>query len=221
MWPKTYRRHERGNRSYIRHDRFFTLLGFFVILATFIAKEVVVEHLKELSATVSSAQSSYYPRVDQIFDTSYHTLWPANANTVRQEAKNTVENCRKTQALLAAGRELAGVLPSYKDFSKRADAIDGKCNWIVIQAEMFEHATVGESMEKTETELENLGQQSNLVARECEDLRDEITDQATALHEKRESRLKIARWSAYIFFALGSILALYGQLSGKPPEKPI
>ena len=81
---------------YIRHDRFFTLLGFFVILATFIAKEVVVEHLKELSATVSSAQSSYYPRVDQIFDTSYHTLWPANANTVRQEAKNTVENCRKT-----------------------------------------------------------------------------------------------------------------------------
>lgn len=57
-------RAEKPKAFYVRHNFFFTLLGSFLILTTFVAKDVLNENLKDLASTISEATDTFVLRRD-------------------------------------------------------------------------------------------------------------------------------------------------------------
>jgi len=205
-----------GKTFYIRHDRFFTLLGSFLIFATFITKEAIGENLKDLVSRMDTAENLFVIREDLAFSLNNAKPWSPllNGENPTNEQKMDASNLSQlqTEPLLEIARQLAKSLPDEKTFSDRADEIESDLS----DLPRLKAPPPGSPPQKDyDTAVNNLYNASNDVFTRASGLRHEVFEQAKQLKQKREIRYGIAKWSSYFLFALGWGLTFYGQLSGK------
>jgi hypothetical protein len=203
---------------YVRHDRFFTLLGSFIIFLTFIVKEGIGENLKNLASSIGSAENMFSLRQETANRlSSVKSLPPPWSQTepTREERKGFIDLWnRQSDAIVRISLDLAALLPDKADFQKRGATINGT----VSRTDMAIDSAKGTpEAPKTKAQIDDsvkaIFKQTNDNFSEANLLGQDILDEANNLKEKREGLYKIAKWASYILFTVGWSLTFYGQLS--------
>jgi hypothetical protein len=200
--PKTF---------YLRHDRFFTLLGTFLIFATFIAKETISDNLKDLASSLEAAQNVFVLRHDELFKKNTQDN-SGKLDTAFQRKKDIEYECNETLDLVEISGDLAEHVTDKEKFKSRTEAIRKEA-W-AVKNDLDEI----DSRQGLSADLIKVSKRSAKAHRLAGQVQREIDEQATALREKRQMRYAIAKWASYFLFAVGWCLTFYGQLSGKKPE---
>ena len=209
---------------YIRHDRFFTLLGTLILFFTFVAKEGFAEKLKDSVSSMASAEQLAILRRDIAFGQTNGKPLPnpqPGREPTRQESLDNIEVWELEARSLA---ELAGYqamsLPDSGDLVKRArkqlihfEEIDKRCRKVNLPT----NASYKETY--FEPEISKLYNEAMNAYSLASDFRDEVSLAARKLREERERNYNIWKWASYFLFTLGVALTFYGQLSGKPATK--
>jgi hypothetical protein len=208
-------------RQVRRRDRFLTLLGSVIIFVTFIVKEGISESLKDLVSSIDTAENFFVLREDIAFRSSKRPLPTTSPDTgpTPDQMKEYIEIWdTDSQGLLPICLDLAKSLPDEGKFKARADKISGELwqtgNGIVNV----------KALSKTQKQLYDATKGfydrslKNYAAANM--LRVDVLKEANDLKEKREAYYKRAKWASYILFAIGWLLAFYGQLSGKGETPP-
>ena len=208
---------------YGRHNLFFTLLGSFLILATFVAKDIINENLKDFISTISSATNTFILRQDTaLLPNNRPTVMTAQSSGTQEELANYIlTRDQQTESLIVITSDLAKVL----DKSERNEA-DDRAKGLVAGITQIESdlakAKGSQAFPRTQAELDsdtrNLVHQSNKANHAAFDFMFDVIKAADRLKEKRESSYRLGVRLSYGLFVLGWALTFYGQLSGKKPE---
>jgi hypothetical protein len=214
-----------GTTFYIRHDRFFTLLGSVIIFVTFVAKEGVAEKLKDSVSSMEAAESLSILRRDIAFGQTNGKPLPnpqPGRDPTRQESLDDIEVWKLEGQSLA---ELAGYqamsLPDSEDLVKRARGLLGRFDEIERRYRKLNFPSKPPYKETYfEGDIGQLYKDAMNAYSLASDFRDEVFLKARKLKDERGLNYTIWRRASYFLFALGWALTFYGQLSGKPAGKP-
>jgi hypothetical protein len=209
----------------IAHDKVFTLLGSIIIFATFVAKEGIGESYKDLVSGIDSATQLYSIRLDSAFGINGGRSLPeTNPETgpTRQEEKRYIDYWNnQSEAIVDVGLELATSLSHEQEEAFKT--VGGN-----IRGEVWQISTdafnVRGSSAAPHTEAEMNASMKALYDRSWKNfgvankMRLDVMSAAKEIKDRRQKRYNTAKWASYILFTLGTLLTIYGQISGDPPR---
>ncbi len=217
-------RAEKPKTFYVRHNLFFTLLGSFLILTTFVAKDVLNENLKDLASTISKATDTFVLRRDTALSLNITTpglMTSASPGTQEELTSYLLIHDRQSKAIIGITLDLAKFL----DKSQREDAetkgnrfLEGIAQLEVDLENVKGSSKTSRTPAEVDSETRNLVHQSNMANTSAYDLMTTVIKEAETLKEDRESSYRIGVRVSYFLFVIGWALTFYGQLSGKQAE---
>jgi hypothetical protein len=118
--PKVEQAASERKAFYIRHDRFFTLLGSLIIFVTFVVKEGISDNLKDLVSSIQTAENMFSLRQETAYrlnnDKSLPPPWSQTEPT-RDEKKGFIDLWdRQSEAIVRISLDLAAALPNKRHF---------------------------------------------------------------------------------------------------------
>ena len=215
-------RAEKPKTFYVRHNLFFTLLGSFLILTTFVAKDVLNENLKDLASTISKATDTFVLRRDTALSLNITTpglMTSASPGTQEELTSYILIHDRQSKAIIGITLDLAKFL----DKSQREDAetkgnrfLEGIAQLEVDLENVKGSSKTSRTPAEVDSETRNLVHQSNMANTSAYDLMTTVIKEAETLKEDRESSYRIGVRVSYFLFVIGWALTFYGQLSRLP-----
>jgi len=218
----------RPDTFYLRHDRFFTLLGTVIIFFTFIAKEGFSDKLKDSVSSMEAAESLAILRRDIAFGQTNSKPLPnpqPGRNPTRQESLGDIEVWKLEGQSLA---ELAGyqamslpdsdtLVRQAKELLSRFEVIDSTYRKVNVPVKPPHSET------HVEWPIQQLYDDAMKAYDNASDFRDQVSITARTLRRERERNYTIWKWASYFLFTLGWLLTFYGQLSDKKGDgiKPL
>jgi len=203
-----------------RHRRLLPLVGAIVIFATFIIKEGVRDHLKELAETVDSAQSIFLIRKDNI--RTVHML--RSMQSLQRLSKppisfiETLEQdlLNDEQDIFEHGDINYSVIRKLPDNSKLYEE-----NRRILKAtEEINMDRGGDSDRQYQERLKNAAAKSFALSDMASNLTTKVISAASERAESAKRWYDRFTWTSYVFYTIGWSLAFLGKAVGVEGLEP-
>jgi hypothetical protein len=223
--PKIEQAASKPRTLHIRHDRFFTLLGSFIVFATFVVKEGISENFKDLVSSIQTEENMFSVRQETAYRLSNGKSLPppwSQTEPTRDEKRGFIDLWdRQSEAIVRISLDLATMLPDKNKFQIQADQINNELSEIDTGVDSLTAAPAAQQEEtQIDASMKVFFKRSNSIFSDANLLAQDILDEANKLKEKREARYSTAKWLSYALFTFGWGLTFYGQISDKGAPSP-
>jgi hypothetical protein len=212
-----------------RHDRWLVILGGFLLITTFVVKEIVRENMKELKDSLAGAEQTFRVRAEfgslhrelQVINSrlgsaqtspSEPVKIPDNDTRVREELEKLKERTRRIEEYMGTIDDLVQKMVLDTDDRKDYDKLQAQERLVVDSLQNIQNGT-GVAEVKLPMIANGLND-ADKVEKQLSEVMVDVLPVARAEEESRERRYQYVSWVSYGLFLIGSVFSLIGRIVG-------
>jgi hypothetical protein len=214
-------------KTFVRqHDRSLVIIAGFIVVGTFILKEIVREDLKDLKASLSEAESTFRTRGEfillrkQVKNLAENVFsMPHKAGIAKEPAPTVMDEIVR---LRDEGEAVSEEMDNISDIVEKLSLnSEERKNYEERKGEAAKASHAWEEILKSEIVPEEKRKRAVKTLAEAQNVEEgllnatpEVIEKAREQETRKELTYAIVTWSSFVLFLIGSVMGLIGRIYG-------